>query len=472
MKSSSMTAVGPTGSMGFSPRPSLPTIWRAERRSAQPRNKSFQETRRASPTKIRMGVGTTNSRRAMIDPRPTSRAEGSLNRTSAAIRVAEIGCPGGDSSLRTGASKLARTYAKILIFCAYNSTWFRRSRSADSQCQDPMQQLGISNAVMQGRRGELLGASDLGIGVGLDVVGDAVGRESEIDARVTVELERAVNSLGGSFDAGAQLRREILGRPVQDAAALLILGVVLDPFRGDESCAMCHASELELPDRQDAEPIVPEHADIELPALDVLLGNGRGADPFVDEADTLGKLLVGLHHRRLRDAVGGILVQALDDERQSQARRTPDLAPHREDGECRQRDAVIGQQLLGQILAARQHEPARIAAGIGNAQQLEIAGDVLVVDGLAVELLEQIEDDVRFPALDFVADRLELVLDAARPHLVAGLAQRAHDVILGLPPVDFLLAAALDRVRRNQVRMQEHQNEKPLHSASQRRGGL
>ncbi len=153
------------------------------------------------------------------------------------------------------------------------------------------------------------------------------------DAAAPVELERAVNSLGGSFDAGAQLRREILGRPVQDAAALLILGVVLDPFRGDESCAMCHASELELPDRQDAEPIVPEHADIELPALDVLLGNGRGADPFVDEADTLGKLLVGLHHRRLRDAVGGILVQALDDERQCEMRGTPDLAPHREDGE-------------------------------------------------------------------------------------------------------------------------------------------
>ena len=139
----------------------------------------------------------------------------------------------------------------------------------------------------------------------------------------------------------------------------------------------------------------------------------------------------------------GILAQALDDQREAEPRRAPDLASHREDREGRHRDAVVGQQLLRQVLAARQHQAARIAAGIGNAQQLEIAGDVLVVGGLAVKLLEQIEDDVRLPALDLVADRLELVLHAERPHLVAGGAQRAHDVVFGLPGVDFLLAVAL-----------------------------
>ncbi len=101
-------------------------------------------------------------------------------------------------------------------------------------------------------------------------------------------------------------------------------------------------------------------------------------------------------------------------------RRAPDLAPHRKHREGGHRDAVIMHQRLRQILAARQHQAARIAAGIGNAQQFEIARDVLVVGGLAVELLEQIEDDVRLPALDRVADRLQLVLHAERPHLVAG----------------------------------------------------
>ncbi len=134
---------------------------------------------------------------------------------------------------------------------------------------------------------------------------------------------------------------------------------------------------------------------------------------------------------------------------------------------------MIRQKLLGQILAARQHEPARVAARVGGAKQLEIAGDVLVVDGLAMELLEQIEDDVGFPALDFIADRLELVLHAERPDLVARLAQRGHDVILGLPLVNFLLAMVVERIRRHQVRMQEHQNAKMLHTASHcRREGL
>jgi hypothetical protein len=36
-----------------------------------------------------------------------------------------------------------------------------------------------------------------------------------------------------------------------------------------------------------------------------------------------------------------------------------------------------------------------------------------------VKLFEQIEDHIRLPALDFVADGLELVLHAERPHFVA-----------------------------------------------------
>jgi hypothetical protein len=55
------------------------------RRAAEPqqRNKSSRETRQAFRTRTRMAIGTTKYRQAMIDPRPTSRAEGSLRRRSA-----------------------------------------------------------------------------------------------------------------------------------------------------------------------------------------------------------------------------------------------------------------------------------------------------------------------------------------------------------------------------------------------------
>ena len=49
-----------------------------------------------------------------------------------------------------------------------------------------------------------------------------------VDAVIAVTLQRPTDSLGPLLNAGAQLRRELLGRPGHDAAALLILGIVLD----------------------------------------------------------------------------------------------------------------------------------------------------------------------------------------------------------------------------------------------------
>ena len=108
---------------------------------------------------------------------------------------------------------------------------------------------------------------------------------------------------------------------------------------------------------------------------------------------------------------------------------------------------MIVQQLLRQVLAARQHQSARIAAGIGNADQFEIARDVLVVGRLAVEFLEQVEHDVRLEGVDLGADRPQLVLHAEHAHFVARLAQRVDDVIAGLKGEDILLAIALDASR-------------------------
>ena len=120
---------------------------------------------------------------------------------------------------------------------------------------------------------------------------------------------------------------------MQDAAALLIIGIVLGPLGGDRPVAVRHIAELQLPDRQHAQAVVAEDADIDFAALDVLLGDGGGADPFMDEADALGELVVGIDDGGLRDAVGAVLDQTLDDQRQRQTRRTLDLAALRKHGE-------------------------------------------------------------------------------------------------------------------------------------------
>src|SRR5262245_65948687 len=84
---------------------------------------------------------------------------------------------------------------------------------------------------------------------------DAVGREPEIDAGVAVEVERAINALGGALDRVDELRRQVLGRADNDVVALLVLEIVLDLFGSDEPRALRHAAEIELPGRAGAEPL-------------------------------------------------------------------------------------------------------------------------------------------------------------------------------------------------------------------------
>jgi len=75
-------------------------------------------------------------------------------------------------------------------------------------------------------------------------------------------------------------------------------------------------------------------------------------------------------------------------------------------------------QRLGQILAAREHEAARVAAGVGDTRELEITRDIVVVDDFAAKLFEQAEHHVGLEVFDPVADRLELVVHPERPNLV------------------------------------------------------
>ena len=74
--------------------------------------------------------------------------------------------------------------------------------------------------------------------------------------------------------------------------------------------------------------------------------------------------------------------------------RPPRLAAHAHDHEVGHGDAVADQQRLRERLVAREHQPARVAARVGDPQQLEEAHDVAVEHADAVERLEQVEDDV------------------------------------------------------------------------------
>jgi hypothetical protein len=128
------------------------------------------------------------------------------------------------------------------------------------------------------------------------------------------------------------------------------------------------------------------------------------------------------------------------------------------DFEFRDGDAVIGEQLLRQRLVPRQQESPRVAARVGQLEQLEVRDDVLVKDRDVIEPFEQVEGDVRLPLGREPADFSQVVVDAECLHLVAEAGQGRDDVVLRPPRSRHDVGALLDLVRRNQVAVNEREH--------------
>src|SRR3982750_1890225 len=120
---------------------------------------------------------------------------------------------------------------------------------------------------------------------------------------------------------------------MKNPAALLIFRIMLDLLGGNRPRARRQMFEFKLPDWQHAQSLIAQHADIEFAALNVFLCDGGRADRFMNEGDAFHELFVGVHHGGLRYSQTGILAQALDDERKTQAGWATGFAPHWKDRE-------------------------------------------------------------------------------------------------------------------------------------------
>ncbi len=182
----------------------------------------------------------------------------------------------------------------------------------------------------------------------------------------------------------------------------------------------------------------------------------------MDELHAPRELLFVLDDGGLRDAGGRLEEERLDDEREAQPAAEPRAGAAADDQEVGHGDPVVREELLGERLVAREDEAARVAAGVGQAQQLEVANDVLVEGRHAGERLHQVEDDVRLEGADNRPDGAQPVMEAEHAHVVPHLLQRFRDVVLHLP----LGLAHVDAggVRgRDQVIVHERQKAELLH---------
>jgi hypothetical protein len=131
---------------------------------------------------------------------------------------------------------------------------------------------------------------------------------------------------------------------------------------------------------------------------------------------------------------------------------------------------MVGQQLLRERLVAGEDQPARVAAGVPEAQQLEVADDVLVEGRDAGKRLHQVEDDVRLEEPGVGGCRRGR-RDAEHAHLVTHLAQRLDDVVLHLPlgleDVDAGGVLGRDEVSWTSARMRASSQEQPVPAAVQ-----
>ncbi len=213
-------------------------------------------------------------------------------------------------------------------------------------------------------------------------------------------------------------------------------------------------------------PIVAKHADIKFATFDILLCDGSRADALMDEGNPFGQFLVAIHQGLLGDADGGIFTQTFNDQRILQARGTSHLAAKRKNGKGRNRNAVIAEKFFGQILAARQHQAARITSRIGNSHQFEITRDILIVRGLAMKFFKQVEDDIGLEGFDLVPYGAQFVLHAEHAHFMSRGAQCLDDIVTSFPGQSFLIAISPRRRGRLLLRVQEHQNSKLFHNAN------
>ncbi len=141
--------------------------------------------------------------------------------------------------------------------------------------------------------------------------------------------------------------------------------------------------------------LLPEHAEVKLTSVDVLLDERVALETVVQEARSLEHLVLGLRERRERDAVARLLADGLDE------RRDTRIASSRRSGRSRRETTKRATRIrwnassfFASALSLQSISASGPGARVGHLHQLEQRGDVGLVRAVREEGLAQVEDDV------------------------------------------------------------------------------
>ena len=166
-------------------------------------------------------------------------------------------------------------------------------------------------------------ADRLGLAFASSAYNAAVRAQAKVHARVAGQMQCAKNALRQLFEPRHGTLRQILRGRGGDAVFLLIAAVPFHLAGGDGGQVFRQRSEGHFPHRQYLQPLVADHPDIELAALDVLLDQRIGMRLLVNERDSLLELALIRDHGGLRNAERGILGRGFHEHRKAQALRNP-----------------------------------------------------------------------------------------------------------------------------------------------------
>src|SRR5580658_3334914 len=321
---------------------------------------------------------------------------------------------------------------RIVVFSSSSDPALPGGRLAlppDRVLQDLLNERFVADPHLGGGLRKVVCLGEGRIGVCLDDDDFVLRGQPDIDAAHPADVQDAIDAPRELGELALHGRRQ---RPRGAIANLPLLAVRVVPLRLRRSEARSVVAgglaEEDLARRKDREPLVAQHAEVELSSVDVFLDEGVALEALVQEACSIDHLLLVLRKRGERDAVACLLANGFDERRIRKATEAAQRTLSWRHEEARNPDAMEGEELLRKSLVLAEHQRVGASAGVRDSHQLEQRRYVRLVRPIGQERLAKIEDEIRLEELDLVEDGLHFVEDGQRLHVVPELAQAREHV--------------------------------------------
>ena len=178
----------------------------------------------------------------------------------------------------------------------------------------------------------------------------------------------------------------------------------------------------------------------------------------MNKSHALAELLVGIDERRLRNSIRCLFLHRLYQDWEPELLRPRDALTTWNDDEMRDMDTVIMQDFFGNAFVLAKGKTGRAAAGERQALHFEKRNDVLIEARIVPELLDEVEKNIGSEGFQFLAKKIDIVVDREMLRRVAERAKRCHDVRLGLPVLclQLLREILIDGCRTCAVEKHQH----------------